>query len=222
MKKQKTAEEIFKELINEDHFRVAVFGSARTKENEEIYKQVYDLAYKIGQKNIDIVTGGGPGLMLAASEGHQSANPGQEADSIGLIINLPWEAKSNAHLDIKKNFDKFSGRLDHFMALSNVVVVMPGGIGTCLELFYSWQLVQVHHIKEIPIILVGEMWEELIKWVKKYPLKDKLISEPDLDCIHIAKNNDEAMRIIEKHHQTFITAEKNGIDLSNTDYLFGT
>ena len=34
----------------------------------------------------------------------------------------------------------------------------PGGIGTLLELFYSWQLVQVHENCETPIILYGDLW----------------------------------------------------------------
>lgn len=39
------------------------------------------------------------------------------------------------------------------MLLSHVFVVAPGGIGTLLELFYTWQLMQVGHICRAPIIL---------------------------------------------------------------------
>lgn len=55
-----------------------------------------------------------------------------------------------------------------FMLLSNVVVVAPGGIGTTLELFYTWQLMQVGHICKVPIIVYGDMWQTLVAWVDEY------------------------------------------------------
>lgn len=209
-KSAKSNSQNLKSYIDKHHFRVAIFGSARINEANGVYREVFDLANRIGKKNYDIITGGGPGLMLAASEGHQAANPGHEADSIGFTISLPWEVKENTHLDILKNFDRFSDRLDHFIALSNVFVVMPGGIGTCLELFYVWQHIQVKHISEMPIILVGKMWKELIGWIKKYPIKDGLISPKDLTCLHIVKNNREAMKIIDEEHRKFLLNKKNG------------
>lgn len=209
-------QEFLKE-VNEKHFRVAVFGSARTKKDEGIYQKVFDLAYKLGERNIDIVTGGGPGIMEAANAGHQAGDPGESSDSIGLTIRLPWEADANPHLDLKKHFNRFSGRLDTFMTLSNVVVVMPGGIGTCLELFYTWQLIQVKHINKIPIILIGEMWEKLMKWVAENPLKDGLISPEDTEFVYIVKSNKEAIEIIEEEKSAFEKGEACG---NNKKYKF--
>lgn len=194
--------------LKKDEFRVTIFGSARIKPNDKIYKQVFALAKEIGKHHFDIVTGGGPGLMEAANAGHKAGEKNHQSDSIGLIIKLPWEAKKNKHLDIKKKFNKFSNRLDHFMALSSAAVIMPGGIGTILEIFYTWQLIQVKHIDPIPIILIGKMWEGLIQWVKKHPVKNGLISPGDLDHIHIAKNNKEAMKIILKSYETFKKSKK--------------
>ena len=53
------------------------------------------------------------------------------------------------------------------MELSNVVIVTSGGIGTLLELMYSWQLLQVGQVKDVPIILLGNEWRGLLKWIKK-------------------------------------------------------
>jgi len=38
---------------------------------------------------------------------------------------------------------------------SDAFVVVPGGIGTVLEMLMIWQLLQVRHIKDVPLILVG-------------------------------------------------------------------
>jgi hypothetical protein len=189
--------DIEKEL-KKKHFRVAIFGSSRSKKGDKDYKMVYDLAYKIGEMGLDVVTGGGPGSMEAANEGHTEGDKDSAAHSYGLVIELPWESKANEFLDIEKKFDRFSERLDTFMILSNVAIITPGGLGTCLELFYTWQLTQVKHICSMPIILLGDMWEELIDWVKKEIIKTGRADQKDLKNIFLCKNSDKAIDIIKK------------------------
>lgn len=189
--------------VNKKHFRVAIFGSARSKKTHPSYKLVFNLAKMIAKQRIDVVTGGGPGLMDAASRGHHAGRKGSNIHSVGLTIKLPKEQFDGFHLDIKKDFNKFSGRLDKFMELSNVVVVAPGGIGTILEFFYTWQLVQVKHICDIPIIMLGSMWKGLLEWVSKEPLRRKLMSKEDMKNVFIVNNNQEAMKIILSSRQSF-------------------
>ncbi|MBL7056108.1 LOG family protein [Candidatus Woesearchaeota archaeon] len=180
-----------------EHFRVAIYGSARIEKNDPRYKLIHTLSKMIAQENMDLVTGGGPGLMDAASRGHHAGRKkGNHALSFGLTIHLPREQRESYHLDIKKEFTKFSNRLDHFVALSNVVIVAPGGIGTLLELMYTWQLVQVKHASKIPIILLGDMWEGLIEWIKTVPLRNRFLKKEDLNLLFPAKNATEAMKII--------------------------
>lgn len=188
------------------HFRVTIFGSARIKPETERYKQVYELAFEIGKSGFDIVTGGGPGLMEAANAGHRAGDQADVADSIGITVKLPFEESHNKHLDLKKHFQRFSDRLDQFMVLSNVVVVTPGGVGTCLEFFYTWQLMQVKHICAIPIILVGDMWRKLIDWVIDEPLHKGFISSSDMHNIYCVQNNDQAMEIIQKANEMYLEA----------------
>ena len=136
-----------------DFFRVSIFGSARLQPDSPLYKEVHDLAYNLALKGVDVVTGGGPGLMDAANKGAKDG--GKKTRSIGLPIQLPHETTTNAHLDVKRHHKRFSSRLDEFMRISHAVVVTPGGIGTLLELFYTWQLIQVGHINPRPILLLN-------------------------------------------------------------------
>ena len=96
---------VFDRELKKNHFRVAIYGSARVKKNDKTYKMIYELAKMIGKENIDIVTGGGPGLMEAATDGHRAGNKKMGAHSFGLLIKLPARQKANKHLDIKKEFD---------------------------------------------------------------------------------------------------------------------
>ncbi|MDX9970720.1 MAG: LOG family protein [Candidatus Gracilibacteria bacterium] len=189
-------------------FRVSIFGSARIKPDDKIYKQIFELAKHLGKEEIDLITGGGPGLMQAANDGHMAGDKNHKACSVGLTIRLPHEAK-NPILEVRKHFEKFSHRLDTFMALSHLVVVTPGGIGTILELFYTLQLIQVKHINKIPIILVGKMWKTLLRWLKRQPLRMKLLDEKDLDHVIYAKNNRAAIRLIDKELKKFNAMRKS-------------
>ena len=180
--------------IGTDYFRVSIFGSARIKPNTEEYMEVYDLAKKLSKNNADIVTGGGPGLMEAANAGAKDGS--SKSKSFGLHVDLPFETTPNEHLDITYHHKRFSSRLDEFMRISHAVIVTPGGIGTILELLYTWQLIQVSHISERPIILVGKMWAGLLEWMKSEPLNKKLIDKSDFNNIKIVQNVDEVIVLL--------------------------
>lgn len=187
--------------IRKEDFRIAIFGSARIQKGSKHYEQVFELAKMIGGRGYDIITGGGPGMMEAANSGHNTGDKANRAKSIGLTIKLMMEEHPNEFVEFKKCFERFAERLETFARLSNVFVITYGGIGTMLELFYTWQLVQVKKVEFKPIILVGEMWEKLIYWVIDYALKEKLISSEDFDYIYIAKNNHQAIDLIDAFHK---------------------
>jgi len=197
------------EGLEKERFQVAIFGSARIKRGDSRYKSIYSLAKAIAAEGIDIVTGGGPGLMDAASRGHHAGRKNKKIYTVGLTIHIPSEQKESYHLDIKKDFNRFSKRLDNFISLSDAVVVAPGGVGTMLELMYVWQLVQVKHSCSIPIILYGQVWEDFIKWIRKGPLKNEFLSKKDLALLYQTKNCKEAIRLIKIAYQEYKKGSKN-------------
>ncbi|MAG77625.1 MAG: hypothetical protein CL811_12795 [Colwelliaceae bacterium] len=197
------------EEVKKKEFRVTIFGSARIKKDDPVYKQVNKLARMIGERGMDVVTGGGPGLMKAANLGHREGSKKSGAHSIGLGIRLPHEQKFNKGVQVSEEYKRFSSRLDKFMLLSNAIVVAPGGVGTMLEFFYTWQLMQVEHICHIPVILMGDMWTYLIKFLEKGPLQKKYFELKDLNLIFYAKNCNEAMKIIDEALKHFKEGGEN-------------
>jgi len=185
-----------------EFYRVSIFGSARIKPDTKEYKGVYTLAKELAENGADIVTGGGPGLMEAANAGVKEGSS-SKSKSFGIRIDLPFEATPNEHLDIKFYHKRFSSRLDEFMRISHAVVVTPGGIGTLLELLYTWQLIQVNHISARPIILVGDMWNGFFDWIKSEPLKAQLLDKSDLDNIIIVKNVHEVTKLLKPEIKAF-------------------
>ena len=59
------------------------------------------------------------------------------------------------------------------MIMSDAFVVVPGGIGTLLELSLAWQLLQVRKLYNTPLILVGKMWAELVEWGRRSMLQQR-------------------------------------------------
>lgn len=191
-----------------ERFRVVIFGSARIHAGDSIYEQVRRLARLLGREGMDVVTGGGPGLMEAANRGHREGREDPTSldlasKSYGLNIKLPFEQGFNPHVDIKHEFNRFSERLDHFMGLANAVVVAPGGVGTLLELAYTWQLMQVEHICNVPIVLLGEMWRDFLRWVQQWPLEKALLDLEDSELLFLARSCDEAFEVVREAHRSF-------------------
>src|SRR5436190_2613637 len=185
--------------LEDTEFRICIFGSARIRPEDPTYQSVYRLAKELAGLGVDIVTGGGPGLMEAANRGVQAAK-NEQSKSYGLPIELPKRLEApNKHLDIKSQHRRFSSRLDEFMRLSHAVVVAPGGIGTVLELMYVWQLLQVGMIEPRPVILLGrDFWSGLIAWMREQPLHRGFIGEHDMEYVHLVDAPKEVVQIIRK------------------------
>ena len=156
------------------NYRVSIFGSARTAPGVFPYDEVKRLAAELTVMGCDIITGGGPGLMRAANEGAVSATAGATTRSVGVRVELPFEQEANPFVAEVYEHKTFFSRLHHFMIASDAFVVVPGGIGTLLELSMVWQLLQVRKLRNTPLVVVGKMWGELADWARAYMLRPGL------------------------------------------------
>ena len=186
-----------------EHYRVSIFGSSRIRHGDPIYEEVKSLSYELARMGVDIVTGGGPGLMEAANSGATEGQVESKARSFGLAIHLPTEEAANPFVDKVFRHRTFFSRLHHFVRLSSAFIVMPGGIGTALELFLVWQLLQVKHMTEHPLILVGTMWGGLIEWIDRTMVQKGLCSPQDLSIVSVVGTSKEAIPIIGASYEQF-------------------
>lgn len=198
-----------------EHYRVSIFGSSRIRRGDPIYEQVKQLSADLARMGVDIVTGGGPGLMEAANAGAFEGKQGGHARSYGLAIHLPSEEQANPFVDKVFRHRTFFSRLHHFIRLSSAFIVMPGGVGTALELFMVWQLLQVKHMKEHPLILVGTMWPGLIDWIRGTMLERGLISPSDFDVVKLVGTSEEAVPIIRESYERWRQQEKQHVPSPN-------
>ena len=182
-----------------ERYRVAIFGSARAQPGTFVYDEVKRAAAAFAAMGCDIVTGGGPGLMQAANEG---AGTGATSGSLGIRVELPFEQDVNPFVAEAFEHETFFTRLHHFVIASDAFVVVPGGIGTVLETLMIWQLLQVRHMNDVPLILVGKMWHGLVEWARTSMLDPELAlaSETDLLIPRCLDTADEAIAVIRERH----------------------
>jgi uncharacterized protein (TIGR00730 family) len=161
---------------------VSIFGSARTKTDDPLYALTEDIARRLSDAGFSVISGGGPGIMEAASKG---AFAGASL-SVGLNIELPFEQHDNPYLDVSVQFRHFFPRKVAFVKYTSAYVVMPGGFGTLDELFEALTLVQTGKSRNMPIILVdSSYWSGLVAWIKEQTLARKLISPGDPDLLQV-------------------------------------
>jgi uncharacterized protein (TIGR00730 family) len=184
-----------------DRYRVTIFGSARAKPGTVAYEETKRVSKALAEMGCDIITGGGPGLMQAANEGVKLA--GDNAQSVGIRVDLPFEQEVNPFVELAFEHKTFFTRLHHFVLASDAFIVAPGGIGTVLETAMIWQLVQVRHLDATPLILVGKMWPGFVEWARTAMLEFEtpLASPADFKIPVCVENSDQAIAIIRAHRE---------------------
>lgn len=187
-----------------DRYRVTIFGSARVQPGTFGYEETKRCAAALAKMGCDIITGGGPGLMQAANEG--AATAPDRAQSIGIRVDLPFEQDVNSFVAQAFEHRTFFTRLHQFVLTSDAFLVAPGGIGTVLETLMIWQLLQVHHLSETPLILVGEMWSGLVEWARSAMLSTTppLANADDMSIPRCVANADEALALIKQDHARWL------------------
>jgi uncharacterized protein (TIGR00730 family) len=191
------------------NFRVTIFGSARLQPGTPVYDAVKQLAAELTAMGCDIVTGGGPGLMQAANEGAASIDPQALQRSVGIRVELPFEQTINPFVGQAYEHRTFFSRLHHFMIVSDAFVVVPGGVGTLLEMSLVWQLLQVRKLYATPLILVGRMWAELVDWGRRSMLQEgsELASPVDFSIPHCVNDVAETVALIRSHRDEWLRAQ---------------
>jgi hypothetical protein len=183
------------DVMPEVYPAVTIFGSSRAHPNSLNYKTTENVARLLVKNGFNVISGGGLGVMEAANKGAAEAG----GKSVGLHIHLPSEQKANKYANVRLDFKYFFIRKVIFVKYAVAYIIMPGGFGTLDELFEALTLIQTKRIKFFPVILIdSKYWKGLIDWIKGTLIKEKSISEPDLEILNLVDTPEEAVGIIKK------------------------
>ncbi|MGH9088488.1 MAG: TIGR00730 family Rossman fold protein [Acidimicrobiales bacterium] len=173
--------------------KLTMFGSARTLPADPVYVLARDLASRLAGAGWMVVTGAGPGIMAAGTEG-----AGRE-HAFGVNIRLPNEEGANPFIAQDPKLVEmryFFTRKLMLMKESHGYSVLPGGFGTQDECYELLTLLQTGRAEPAPVVLVetggGTYWHGWRRFLDEEAVRPGYVSAEDVALFRVANTVDEA------------------------------
>jgi len=181
---------------------VSIFGSARARREDPVYDAARGVARAMARAGFNVLSGGGPGVMEAASRGCAEGN----GVAVGLTIELPDEQATNEFVERECRFHYFFARKLMFVRYSCAFLILPGGFGTLDETFEALTLVQTHKIPHFPILLFADpYWDGLLRQLDEMVARGA-ISAHDRAQVRQFSSAEEAVEIVHRSHENLRAA----------------
>lgn len=147
---------------------ITIFGYSGCKAGEPLYEDAKEVSKLLAKEGVEIVNGGGPGVMRAATEGaHQGGG------EVSVATFYPKHIKNFEGKDPENKADKeiimnnYVDRTMKLLELGQAYVVFNGGTGTLSEFGMSWGLAFLYFGHHKPLILYGDFWFPIIEVLVK-------------------------------------------------------
>lgn len=184
--------------------KVTVFGSARTRRDEPLYRLAQLFGRKLAEAGYMLITGGGGGIMQAVNEGAGPEN------SFGVNIRLPFEQRANPTLEGNPRlitYKYFFNRKVAFLKESDAVALFPGGFGTLDEAMETLTLIQTGKRNPLPLVLIdepdGTYWSEWQKFLEAELLARGYLSPSDFYLFERVNSVDDAVACIARFYRRY-------------------
>jgi uncharacterized protein (TIGR00730 family) len=183
--------------------KVTVFGSARTRPGDPLYRMAKLFGQKIAEAGYMVITGGGGGIMQAVNEGAGARH------SFAVNIRLPFEEPNPV---IRGNprqihYKYFFNRKVAFLKESDAVALFPGGFGTLDEAMEALTLVQTGKRNPMPLLLIDDpdcsYWVNLIRLFREELLARNYVSPADLALFEQVCSVDAAVEKINRFYRRY-------------------
>ena len=140
---------------------ITVFGGAGPQPESEAYESARTVGRLLAEAGFSVATGGYCGTMEAASQGavegggHVIGVTSDQIEQFRPIVPNQWIQEEIRYPTLRE-------RLLHLVSHNDGMIVLPGGIGTLAEMSLAWTFLQVGEIAPVPLILLGDAWNETI------------------------------------------------------------
>ncbi len=174
---------------------VSIFGGARIAGDDFYFLKAHEIGARLVDLSVSVLTGGGPGIMEAASCG-AIVNKTGKTKMMGIGVT---DLGEGANKCVQEYF-----ALSHFFArkwlltrFSSAFIVFPGGFGTLDELAEVLTLIQTKKLAPVPIVLFGvEYWAYFMKWLHDEALKHGTIDKKDLELFTVTDDLEEIFCLV--------------------------
>lgn len=166
---------------------ISVFGSSTAKPGTVSYESARAFAENVTANSENyIITGGGPGIMEAASVG-----AGRER-CLGAALKLSHETGPNPHIDSNRllKFNSFPPRIST-LSYSSALIMAEGGVGTLEEGFKIIDLIVKGNIPPKAVLWLGkEFWEETIDPLVKFMINNGFLDPALAETLFYERSDD--------------------------------
>jgi uncharacterized protein (TIGR00730 family) len=142
---------------------IAIFGGAEALPSSPLFETVFNVSKELAHQNYTIVNGGGPGVMLAATQGAEAGG----GKTLAVTCN-PKNAPGFEGRYVKNHTDKvikthnYIERMFTLMEHGDCYIIFNGGTGTISEFGTAWCLARLYYGHHKPFILYGDFWKKII------------------------------------------------------------
>lgn len=176
---------------------VVFLGGRKLSAKDPELTTAHDVARKVAEAGAAVRVGATGVVAEAVGKGVRAVDPKREVQGV-LLEGEPGESRFVPNLRVHQSTLEPVVHKEVVGRRAKAVVALPGGLNTLGELFAILTQIQVGHLPQVPVVLVGkEFWTPIVEAFKAQMLNQQrqTISPHDLDLFTIVDDAEEAARI---------------------------
>ena len=173
---------------------ICIFCSANSNIPIEYFERTSELGTWMGANGHTLVFGGcNLGLMECVAKAVHDA----KGMTVGVVPTIVEKGgKVSDYVDVKILCDNLSDRKDLMIERSDVIIALPGGVGTLDEIFTVLAAASIgYHSKRVILYNIGGFWDSLIAMLDDLKTRGVLRAGFD-DTVKVAHTLDEIAALI--------------------------
>ena len=173
---------------------ICIFCSANSNIPTEYFERTSELGTWMGANGHTLVFGGcNLGLMECVAKAVHDA----KGMTVGVVPTIVEKGgKVSDYVDVKILCDNLSDRKDLMIERSDVIIALPGGVGTLDEIFTVLAATSIgYHNKRVILYNIGGFWDSLIAMLNDLKARGVLRTGFE-DTVKVAHSLDEIAALI--------------------------
>ena len=173
---------------------ICIFCSANSNIPTEYFERTSELGTWMGANGHTLVFGGcNLGLMESVARAVHDA----KGMTVGVVPTIVEKGgKVSDYVDVKILCDNLSDRKDLMIERSDVIIALPGGVGTLDEIFTVLAAASIgYHNKRVILYNIGGFWDSLIAMLDDMKTRGVLRAGFE-DTVKVAHTLDEIAALI--------------------------
>jgi len=143
---------------------VTFLGYADAEKGTPLYDEARETARLVAERGITVVNGGGPGVMMAATEGaHDGGGKAYVATFRPKYMENFEGRDPRNEADKEIVMNNYLERTMKLLELGNAYLIFNGGTGTVSEFGMAWGLARLYFGHHKPLILFGGFWYPIME-----------------------------------------------------------